>query len=176
MMTVGWPLIFLRQCQMCVPIHLYGENVEKSFSQNVLKDNGQNLQCMTNVVKLFSYNQNFVPWGLTTSLNGSALLNKIAAMPIYGKNNLHLLKSSSANESMDVWREDNCQKLTKMHISNPKPDLHNINAHTKFGQNPLGVLQVIIRTDGRTAEGRTDRQMDILRETIIPRHYCVEKK
>ena len=33
-------MIFLRQGQMCVPMHLYGENVEKSFSQNVLKTNG----------------------------------------------------------------------------------------------------------------------------------------
>ena len=29
-----------RQDQSCVPIHLYGLNVEKSFSQNVLKTNG----------------------------------------------------------------------------------------------------------------------------------------
>ena len=52
---------FLRQSQICVPIHLYGENVEKSFSQNVLKINGCNLQCMIIAVKHFSYNQNFVP-------------------------------------------------------------------------------------------------------------------
>ena len=36
-MTLGLPLTFLRQGQICVPMHLYGENVEKSFSQNVLK-------------------------------------------------------------------------------------------------------------------------------------------
>ena len=30
-------------------------------------------------------------------------------------------------------------------ISNPKPDLHNINAHTKFGENPLMFIQVIIQ-------------------------------
>ena len=30
--------------------HLYGENVEKSFSQNVLKTNGLNLQYMFEVV------------------------------------------------------------------------------------------------------------------------------
>ena len=35
MMTVSGPLTFLRQGQICVPMHLYGENVEKSFSQNV---------------------------------------------------------------------------------------------------------------------------------------------
>ena len=29
-------------------------------------------------------------------------------------------------------------------ISNPKPDLHNINAHTKFRENPLMFTQVII--------------------------------
>ena len=36
MMTIGWPLTFLLQDQICVPICvIYGENVEKSFSQNV---------------------------------------------------------------------------------------------------------------------------------------------
>ena len=46
MMTVGRPLTFLRQDQICITIHLYGENVEKSFSQTLLKNNGWNLQCM----------------------------------------------------------------------------------------------------------------------------------
>ena len=36
MMTVRGPLIFLRQGQICVPMHFYGENIEKLFSQNVL--------------------------------------------------------------------------------------------------------------------------------------------
>ena len=100
------------------PKHIYGENVEKSFSQNILKTNGWNLQCMMKVVKCFSYNGNFVLWGLytykiaslfkcllwiclsnftrfhmmpsverlmTICVNGSAPLNKMAAMPIYGK-------------------------------------------------------------------------------------------
>ena len=53
-------------------------------------------------------------------------------------------------------RAGNHQNLTKFAhygISNPKPDLHNINAHTKFGENPLMFTQVIIRkhnTDRRT--------------------------
>ena len=37
MMIIGWPFTFLQQGQICIPIHLYGENVEKSFSQKVLK-------------------------------------------------------------------------------------------------------------------------------------------
>ena len=45
------------------PIYYYGENFEKSFSQNVLKTDGLNLQCLIKVVKLIIYNQNFVPWG-----------------------------------------------------------------------------------------------------------------
>ena len=45
-------------------MHLYGENVEKLFSQNVLKANSWNLQSVIKVVKHFSYNKNFVPWGL----------------------------------------------------------------------------------------------------------------
>ena len=36
-------------------MHLYEENVEKSFSQNELKTNGWNLHCMIKVVK--RYNQ-----------------------------------------------------------------------------------------------------------------------
>ena len=61
MMVVGWPLIFLRQDQICTLIHLYGENVEKSFSQWIIKTTGWNLQGMIKLVKLFSYYQNF--WG-----------------------------------------------------------------------------------------------------------------
>ena len=70
MITLGCPLIFLRQGQICVPIHLYGENVEKSFSQNVLKALGWNLQCRISVVKHFSYNQKFVPRGLSALAMG----------------------------------------------------------------------------------------------------------
>ena len=44
-------------------MHLYGENIENSVSQNVLKTNGWNLQCMIKVVTTFSYNKNFVPEG-----------------------------------------------------------------------------------------------------------------
>ena len=39
MMTEDEPLTFLQQGQICVPIHIYGENVEKLFSQNELKTN-----------------------------------------------------------------------------------------------------------------------------------------
>ena len=63
MMTLGWHLTFLHLGQICVPVHLYGENIEKSVSHNVLKINGWNLQCMIKVANPFSYNQKFVPWG-----------------------------------------------------------------------------------------------------------------
>ena len=56
----------LLQEQSFVLIHLYGKSVEKSFSQNVLKIIGWNLQCMIEIVKLFSYDQNFVPQGLSS--------------------------------------------------------------------------------------------------------------
>ena len=39
--------------------------------------------------------------------------------------------------SVKLWRN--------LPISNPKPDLHNISAHTKFGENRLMLTQVIIR-------------------------------
>ena len=66
---------------------------------------------------------------------------------------------------MAVSRADNSSKIRRnLPISNPKPDLHNINAHNKFGENPLMFTQGIIRkqnTDGqtdRTTDGRTDTQ------------------
>ena len=53
------PLTFLRQRQIFAIIHLYGENVEKSFSQYVLKTKGWNLQYMIKEEKLFRHYQNF---------------------------------------------------------------------------------------------------------------------
>ena len=61
-----------------------------------------------------------------------------------------------ADNSVKIWRT--------LPIRNPKPDLHNINAHTKFGENPLMFTQVIIRkrkngwTDRWTYNWGTDRQ------------------
>ena len=59
---------------------------------------------------------------------------------------------------MGLSRADNSVKNRRnLPISNPKPDLHNINAHTKFSENPLMFTQIIIRK--RKADGqRTDRQ------------------
>ena len=57
---------------------------------------------------------------------------------------------------MGVSRADNSVKIWRnLPISNPKPDLHNINAHTKFGENPLMFTQVIIR------KLKTDERMDV---------------
>ena len=84
----------------------------------------------------------------------------------------YLLKLSSGNENVGVSRADNSVKIWRNKpICNPKPDLYNINAHTKFGENPLMFTQVIIRK--RKTDGRTDRHTDVQRETIITRHYCV---
>ena len=49
------------------------------------------------------------------------------------------------NENMGVSQAANSIKIWRnLPISNPKPDLHNINAHTKFGENPLMFTQAII--------------------------------
>ena len=48
----------------------------------------------------------------------------------------------------------------------------NLDAHTKFGENPLMFIQVIIRKQ-KTDRLTTDRWTDIQRETTIPRHYCM---
>ena len=47
---------------------------------------------------------------------------------------------------MGVTLVDNSVKIWQnLPISNPKPDLHYMNAHTKFGENPLMFSLVIIR-------------------------------
>ena len=53
---------------------------------------------------------------------------------------------SRADNSIKNWRN--------LPISNPKPDLHSINAHTKFVEKPLLFTQVIIRK--RKMDRRTD--------------------
>ena len=47
---------------------------------------------------------------------------------------------------MGVSRADNSVKIWwNLPISNPKPDLLNVNAYKKFDENPLLFSQVIIR-------------------------------
>ena len=59
-------------------------------------------------------------------------------IPSLVKIHWNLLKLLSGNENMDEWQAKNlCQKLKNLPISDPKPYLHNISAHTKYGQNPL---------------------------------------
>ena len=106
----------------------------------------------------------------------SAIPNRISTIsmhiPSLGKIHWYLLILSSKNENTDLSRADNSvNNWRNMPINNPKPDLHNINAHTKFGENPLTFTQVIVRKRkyGRMMDGHTDSQCD----TIIPRHYHV---
>ena len=81
---------------------------------------------------------------------------------------------------MGVFRADNSVKNWRnLPISDPKPDLHNINAHTKVWWKSIDVYSSYHTEtkNGRTDDGRTNGQTDGLtddqRETIIPRHYCV---
>ena len=58
----------------------------------------------------------------------------------------YLLKLSSGNENMGVSRAYNSVKIWRnLPISNLKPDLLNVNACSKFDENPLLFTQVIIR-------------------------------
>ena len=58
----------------------------------------------------------------------------------------YLLKLSSGNENMGVSRADNSVKIRQnFPISNPKPDLLNVNAYNKFGENPLLFTEVIFQ-------------------------------
>ena len=91
---------------------------------------------------------------------------------------------------MDLSLADNSVKnWWNLPISNPKPDLHNINAHTKFSENPLilYLLNLLSRnhnTDGQTYDRRTQGQPMWYHNTlslhvscggynIIPLHYRV---
>ena len=72
------------------------------------------------------------------------------------------------------WADNSVKIRLNLPFSNPNPDLHTINAHTKFGENPLMFTQVIIlkrkkneRTEVRLREGRAERYTDVQRETVI---------
>ena len=60
-----------------------------------------------------------------------------------------------ADNSVRIWQN--------LPISNPKPDLHNISAHTKFGENPLMLTQVIIRKQIWMTDEQTDTWMSIVK-------------
>ena len=47
---------------------------------------------------------------------------------------------------MDVlWADNSVKSGLNLPISNPKADLNNINAHTKFAENPLTFTQIIVQ-------------------------------
>ena len=56
----------------------------------------------------------------------------------------YLLKLLSGNENIGVSRAGKSVRQN-LPTCNPKPDIHNINAHTKFSENALMFTQVIIR-------------------------------
>ena len=67
-------------------------------------------------------------------------------IPSLVKIHLYLLNLSSGNKITVVSQADNSVKNWRnLPTNNPKPDLYNINAHTKFGENPLIFTQFIIR-------------------------------
>ena len=58
----------------------------------------------------------------------------------------YLLQLLSGNENMGVSRADNSVKIWRnLPISNPKPDLLNVNAYSKFSENLLLFTEVIVR-------------------------------
>ena len=68
---------------------------------------------------------------------------------------------SSENKNIDVWQADKAVKTWgSVPISNSKPDLnakphlHNVHAHTKYGENPLihVFTQVIIILGNKTTD------------------------
>ena len=82
----------------------------------------------------------------------------------------YLLKLSSGNENMGVSQADNSVKIWRnLPISNPKPDLHNFNAHNKWWKS-IDVYSSYHpeMKNGWTDVQRADRHTDVQRETIIP--------
>ena len=56
---------------------------------------------------------------------------------------------------MDVLRADNSfTNWQNLPVNNPIPDLLNINAYTKFGENPLIFIQVIVQKQKRLVVGK----------------------
>ena len=79
-----------------------------------------------------------------------AIPNQTSTIPMHipslVKIDWYLLKLFSGKENMDMWWADKSIKyLWNLPISNPKPDLQSINAHTKFSENRLILTQVIVR-------------------------------
>ena len=59
-----------------------------------------------------------------------------------------------------MLRAENYVKIfKKFAISNPKPDLHNINVHIKFGENPLTFTLKLSNAKENTDKGM-DSRMD----------------
>ena len=101
----------------------------------------------------------------------SAIRNQVSTISIHTpslvKIHWHLLKLSTGNENTDLWRADNSVKnWWNLPINNPKPDLHNINTHTKFGENPLTFIysshcpEMKIWMDRPMYDRQMDRQRD----------------
>ena len=66
-------------------------------------------------------------------------------IPSLAKIHQYLLKLSSENENMGMSPADNSIKnWQNLPISNPKLDVHDINGHTKFDENPLKFTHVIV--------------------------------
>ena len=70
-----------------------------------------------------------------------------------------------------MLRADNSVKNQRnLPISYTKPDIHNINAHTKFGENLLMFTEVIIwkQMDGQTYKRQLNRRTDTRKSNMKP--------
>ena len=113
-----------------------------------------------------------VPWHLLKLLSGKWKYGCVSGR--YLCQNLTKFVHYQSHPETKIWASwaDNSVKNWRtLLISNPKPDLYNINTHTNFEENPLMFTQVIIRK--RKMDGQTDRHTDVQQETIIPHHYHV---
>ena len=117
-------------------------------------------------------------WQNLPASNPKPDLHNMNAQTKFGENPWMFTQVISRKRiNMGVSRAENAIKiLWNLPISNPKPDFQNIDAHTKFGENPLMFTSRNEKwTDVQLTDRQTDGHTDVQRETIIPHHYHVQK-
>ena len=65
-----------------------------------------------------------------------------------------------------LWADNSVKNWRNLPISNPKPDLHNINEYTKFDENPFTFARAIIQK--QTYRLTYDKLTDTWTAKVIP--------
>ena len=67
------------------------------------------------------------------------------------------------------WADNSVKTWQNLQISNPKPDLHNINAYTNVGENPkIFLLNLLPGNENMDGQKMTDGWTDTLATSMMP--------